>query len=352
MSVKQHIELADFENSVHSISGLTKYFDNVTIIILGANGIIGSNLAYSFYYLRKNYNITLRLQLVIRSKPSERLSMIMDEDWIDIFQCDITNFPFELPISGEFVVFHAASQASPKYYNTDPIGTILANSIGTYNILEFSKNTFCKAFLFISAGEVYGKMETNTVTESLFGPLDPMQLRSCYGEGKRCGEALCNAYHHQYGLNTYVARLFHTYGPGMRLDDSRIFADITRDILTERRIILHSDGSAVRCFAYISDVVNALLRILIHGKPGIAYNVANVSQTMSIKELSERLSFAFDLNDSPSYTNLIASNYSVSPYASLIPDISKITSIGWQPLLTVEQGFQRSINWFSNSILY
>lgn len=353
MQVREKINFDDFENGIKNISSFKNYFNNTTAIILGANGIVGSNLLLALYYARVICDINIRIVAVSRSSPSERISILLGKKDIEFFHFDISQkFP-NLNINGEFIMLHCASQASPKFYNIDPVGTILTNSVGTYNSLEFSINGDCKGFLFISAGEVYGKMDSEIVTESTFGPLDPLHLRSCYAEGKRCGEALCKAYNHQYGIETRVARLFHTYGPGLSFNDGRIFADITRDIIQKKQIILYSDGSAIRCFAYISDVVNALFRVLIFGKSGQAYNVANVDQVLSIKSLAERLSICFGLSDSPKYIKRdINSNYATSPYSALIPDVSKVKSLGWHPLINVEQGFARTIDWYHNQLIY
>lgn len=353
MRIREKISFEDSHNCSENISPFKDYFENTTVIILGANGIVGSNLLYSLHRARIIYNIKIRLIAISRSSPSDRISLLLSENDIEYFKSDISQGIPDIDIKGECIILHCASQASPKFYNIDPIGTILTNSIGSYNSLEFAVKNKCKGFLFISAGEVYGKMESEIVTESTFGPLDPMHLRSCYAEGKRCGEALCKAYNHQYGIETKVARLFHTYGPGITFDDGRIFADITRDIIQKEQIILHSDGSAIRCFAYISDVINALYRILIIGESGRAYNVANIEQTLSIKSLAERLSISFGLSNSPIYVKReTSSKYATSPYSALIPDVTDIQSLGWKPLVNVEQGFSRTINWYFDKLVY
>ena len=142
-------------------------------------------------------------------------------------------------------IVHAASQASPKYYGTDPVGTLSANVLGTYHLLNLAATHRVEAFLFFSSGEVYGQVapERIPIRETDYGYLDPTDVRSCYGESKRMGETMCVAWAHQFGVPAKIVRPFHTYGPGMRLDDGRVFADFVADIVHDRDIVLKSDGA-------------------------------------------------------------------------------------------------------------
>lgn len=172
-------------------------------------------------------------------------------------------------------ILHAASQASPKYYGSDPVGTLNANVLGTNNLLKLALQKEVENFLFFSSGDVYGQVEEDQVPtkETDFGAVDPMDLRNCYTESKRMGENMCISWHHQYGVPVKIVRPFHTYGPGMSLNDGRVFADFVSDIIHNTNIVLNSDGSATRGFCYLADAVKGFFTVLLKGRNGEAYNV-------------------------------------------------------------------------------
>jgi UDP-glucuronate decarboxylase len=231
-------------------------------------------------------------------------------------------------------VIHAAAQASPIFYKTDPAGTIMPNVIGTFHLLnrvrDFSPD--CKGFLFFSSGEAAM-------------PIDPLDPRSCYGESKRMGETMCVAWANQFRVPAKIARITHTYGPGMKLDDGRVFADFTRDILNGGPIVLHSDGLAKRCFCYLADATVAFFTVLLKGEVAQAYNVANPDAEVSIKELAERLARLFNLKIEQS-ERIVASTskvYMPSNDQGTAPSIDKIAALGWKPTTGIEEGFERTV---------
>jgi nucleoside-diphosphate-sugar epimerase len=221
-------------------------------------------------------------------------------------------------------IIHAASQASPSVYLTDPVGTLLPNTVGTNLLLKASRN--CRGFLFFSSG-------------SAALPPDPLDPRACYSESKRMGETMCAAYHRQFNLPAKIVRISHTYGPGMRLDDGRVFADFTRDILRGGPIVLRSDGLAYRPFLYLAEATIAFFTVLLKGEPAKAYNVANPAAYMSIRELADRLAARFRLaTDPPSLSTYVSAPPAIPP-----PDISDLNALGWNPHVTVEEGFSRTV---------
>ena len=129
--------------------------------------------------------------------------------------------PIHLALPHHFII-HAASQASPKYYGVDPVGTLSANVLGTMHLLDLARHHPVISFLYFSSGEVYGETASVPTKESDYGYLDPTSVRSCYAESKRMGENMCVSYHKQYDVPAKIVRPFHTYGPGMKLDDGRV----------------------------------------------------------------------------------------------------------------------------------
>lgn len=228
-----------------------------------------------------------------------------------------------IPFEYDFVI-HAASPASPRFYKTNPVETLLANTRGTENMLRCCHKG--SKFLYFSSGD------------AAHCP-DPLDVRSCYGESKRMGEVMCTAWKEQFGVDTKIARISHTYGPGMKMDDGRVFADFVRDIRNGGPIVMHSDGSAVRPFCYLADATIAFFTILLKGKG--AYNVANPYENVSIRELAERLSKEFGVGIE--YRNRTDSNYIPSKITGPAPDISALENMGWKPATSVEEGFRRTV---------
>jgi len=233
------------------------------------------------------------------------------------------------PLSRRYdYIIHAASQASPRFYQTDPVGTLSANTLGTANMLEVARRSASKGFLFFSSGDAAY-------------PINPTKVRSCYSESKRMGETMCVAWANQFGVPAKIVRISHTYGPGMKLDDGRVFADFTRDIVNGGPIVLHSDGSAERPFLYVSEATTAFFTVLLKGKVAEPENVANPYQFMKISELADRLATTFGMRVERRERQ--DSAYAVSPLPGVKPPIGRLIQLGWHPEITVEEGFWRTV---------
>ena len=208
------------------------------------------------------------------------------------------------------------------------------------------KNNPIESFLYFSSGEVYGKVSDaiEFVSETDYGYLDSMNVRSCYGESKRAGETICVSYMHQYGLPVKVVRPAHTYGPGMDLNDGRVFADFVRSIVNTQNIVMNSDGSATRTFCYLSDATLAFFKILLQGKNGEAYNMTNPTCEISILELAEKLIHLFpDKNLKVVKKKQFPTGYIVSQNVGHTMSIEKLQQLNWKPEVDIENGFCRTI---------
>jgi UDP-glucuronate decarboxylase len=175
-----------------------------------------------------------------------------------------------------------------------------------------------------------------------------MNVRACYGESKRMGEAMCAAWAAQYGLHASVVRPFHTYGPGMALDDGRVFADFVADVVAGRDIVLNSDGAALRPFCYIADATLGFLSVLLKGASGEAYNVGNPHAELSIRALASLLAGLYPERAIGTRFNVPAAGdaYLKSPIERSCPSIAKIAALGWAPSTGAAEGFRRTIDSF------
>ena len=232
---------------------------------------------------------------------------------------------------------------------TSTVDLLKPNCIGTYNLLNLAKEKNIKGLLFLSSGEVYGALcpRKDPYTENDFGPMDPMDTRSCYGESKRMGENMCRSFYEQYDVPTKVVRIAHTYGPTLDLEgDQRVMSDFVKCIVENRNIELKTDGSAERMFCYIVDAVDALIKILIKGTPGDVYNMYNNKELLSIRELANKLVKLFPEKKLKVVFNIgnHQKSYLENPVVkSAVMSTDKLNKLGWQPRYDVEDGFKRTV---------
>lgn len=319
-----------------------------TILISGASGFLPAYLVYTLMALNteRGAGITVIALVRNREKAMQRFGPWLQDPQFYLLVQDVSEpIGWEKPVD---YVIHAASQASPKFYGSDPVGTLKANILGTMNLLELAKRQGAKRFLFFSSSEVYGAVPEEKIptAENDFGFVDPTQVRACYAESKRMGETICISWMHQFGIPVVIVRPFHTYGPGMDLNDGRVYADFIANMVRGEDITMKSNGQAVRAFCYISDATLAFFKVLLNGKAGHAYNVGNDAGVSSIIDLAQRLIALFPekklkINHYPS-TN--ENGYISSLVSRNVPNIAKIKSLGWQPVTDIETGFSRTIS--------
>jgi UDP-glucuronate decarboxylase len=328
-------------------------FSGKTVLVSGANGFLPAYMVETLLYLNETRTEEKVKVLGIvrnRDRALARFAKYSQRSDLQLIVQDICQ-PVLLEEKIDYII-HAASQASPKYYGKDPVGTLSPNIIGTYYLLELARKNKIDGFLFFSSSEVYGTLNEDQIPtrEDYYGYVDPANVRSCYAESKRMGETMCVSWHHQYKVPVKIVRPFHTYGPGMRLDDGRVFADFAYDIVNDRDIVMKSDGSASRAFCYLADAVTGFFCVLLKGNNGEAYNVSNDNCQIRIIDLAAILVSLFPekglkvIRDEES----IKEGYLKSKISQTCPDITKIKGLGWEPKYSIEDGFKRTIR----SLLY
>ena len=325
-------------------------FKNKTILISGINGFLASYLAFTFLHLNEKYNTNCivigvaRNRKKLESKFGDLLNR-KDFKYIVADVCEKINIDQKI----DFII-HAASQSSPKYYSIDPVGTLNANVLGTNNLLLLAKENNIDSFLYFSSGEVYGDVDDSMVPtkEDQYGYLNPLDYRSCYAESKRLAETMCISWLHQFNIPVKIVRPFHTYGPGIDLNDGRVYADFVSDILNNRDIILKSKGTKRRAFCYISDATKGFLSVLIKGINGKAYNVGNSNEEVSIFDLAQNLCTLFPEKKLKVVIaeNLKNIDYIESPIKRNCPDTSSINNLGWFATTSINEGFKRTVKSF------
>lgn len=321
-------------------------FRGKTILISGANGFLPAYMVETLLHLKvKRVIDDVRVIALVRDKKraEAKFAHHIDNPSLTFIVQDVSE-PIIIKEKIDFII-HAASQASPKYYGTDPVGTLMANVYGTRNMLDLAHRNKIESMLNFSSGEVNGNVQGHErLKEDDYGYIDICNVRSCYAESKRMGETMCVSWCHQHHVPVKSVRPFHTYGPGMLLDDGRVFADFVGNIVRGEDILIHSDGNAVRAFCYLSDATSAFFTLLLKGEPGRSYNVGNPSQSISIKELAITLTNIYPEKNLKVQFDIPKSNYLQSTVAINSPNIDRMMSLGWHPSTDIKTGFKRTID--------
>lgn len=242
-------------------------------------------------------------------------------------------------------IFHAASNTHPKAYSADPIGTITTNILGTYNLLEYGAMHGCERFLFASSVEIYGENrgDADTFDESYLGYIDCNTMRAGYPESKRCGEALCQAYIAQKGMDIVIPRLSRTYGATLLPTDTKAISQFIHKGVAGENIVLKSEGNQLYSYSYVADAVAGVLYCLLYGENGEAYNVADAGSDIALKDLAKIVAdyagkkVVFELPDAKE-----AAGYSTATKAVL--DVAKLRGLGWSAHYDMKEGLTRTMD--------
>ncbi len=264
-------------------------FKNSTILITGANGMIASYMIYTLMMLNDRFNYGIRIVGLVRNveKAKKHFKNLSTRKDLAFIVSDITK-PLDIKGNIDYII-HAASQASPAQFVSDPVGTLKVNTMGTIHLLELAVEKKCRGFLYTSTREIYGENnDKEKVSENDYGYLDPLQVRSCYPEGKRVSETLCMSYEKQFGLPCKIVRIGHTYGYGMDLYDGRVIADLTKCAVLGEHIVLKSQGTKQMAITYIPDTVKAIFQVFLKGTDNV-YNISNEDAVVSIKQIAQHL---------------------------------------------------------------
>lgn len=314
-------------------------FKNKTFLITGGTGLIGSSFIEVLLKLnKKGYNC--KIYCICRNIDFAKKRFLPDNNLIFI-KHDISK---ELNIDDHFdYILHLASNTQPKKYAEEPVETILTNILGLQNVLNLADiNT---RVLFTSSCEIYGenRNDIDSFTEDYCGYINCNTLRAGYTEGKRCSEALCQAYIKQFNKDIVIARLARLYGPSILKNDTRAINQFLNKALNNEDVILKSEGKQEYSFLYSMDAVSGLFTILLKGKTGEAYNVSDEKSDITLKELAyliakeKNVKVKFEL---PS--ELEKSGYSVVMKSKL--DNSKLKSLGWSANYNIKTGIKNTIS--------
>ena len=303
------------------------------ILITGGAGFIGS--ALSKRLLREGDEIWCLDNL--STGHIDNITDLMEHPQFHFVNRDITE-TVDIPVEQ---IYNLACPASPWHYQKDPVHTAKTCFLGALHVLELAKK-YNAVVLQTSTSEIYGDPLVHPQTEEYKGNVNPIGIRSCYDEGKRIAETLFFDYARQYGTNIRVVRIFNTYGPNMAPNDGRVVSNFIIQALKGERITIYGEGSQTRCFCYVDDMVEALIRMMNNSK-GFAgpVNLGNPVE-MTVTELAEKIIRLTDSSSSLEYRELPQDDPTRRK-----PDISLAKKmLGWGPKVSLEDGLKETISYF------
>lgn len=307
-----------------------------TVLITGGAGFIGSHLCDKL--ILENFKVVC-LDNFITGTPANVKHLLKCNDFKLIKQ-DVSKY---INVKGKVhFVLHFASLASPCDYLRFPIQTLKTGSLGTHNALGLAKAKKAK-FLLASTSEVYGDPMVHPQTESYWGNVNPVGVRSCYDESKRFAEALTMAYHRKHGIDTKIVRIFNTYGERMRINDGRVVPNLIYQALKNKPMTIYGKGNQTRSFCYVSDLVEGIFRLM-HSDMHTPVNLGNPRE-FTILELANLITKHVNTK-----SKIVFKPLPQDDPRQRKPDISLAkATLDWYPKIDLKEGLKKTILWFGKA---
>lgn len=334
---------------IQYLSGLEIPWDKLSgsnVMITGATGMIGS--CFIDTLIKKNeFGLNCKIYAVGRNqaKAKNRFEYCWNDDNFYFVEADVNQVIPNVNENKIDYIVHLASNTHPVAYASYPVETIMTNVIGTQHLFDLAKRCNAKRVVFASSNEIYGENRGDVVffDEDYCGYINSNTLRAGYPESKRCGEALCQAYKKQYGIDVVIPRFTRTYGPTMLLDDTKAVSQFIKNGVKGEDIVLKSTGNQYYSYTYVADAVSGLLTIMLLGKSGEAYNIADEKSDIMLKDLAKYIADITKVKVVYAVPDEIESaGFSVVTKAQLTG--SKLNKIGWSARYDVYKGISRTIS--------
>jgi UDP-glucuronate decarboxylase len=308
------------------------------ILVTGGAGFIGSHLVER---LLSQGNEVLCLDNFFTGSK-DNIVHLLDHKYLEVIRHDVIE-PILLEVDE---IYNLACPASPVHYQYNPVKTVKTNVMGMINMLGLAKRTKAKIFQ-ASTSEVYGDPEQHPQTESYWGHVNPIGIRSCYDEGKRIAETLCMDYHRQNGVRVKLIRIFNTYGPRMAINDGRVVSNFIVQALQNKPITVYGEGQQTRSFCYVDDLVEGFIRMMDNTPddyPG-PVNLGNPGE-FTIMELAEKV---IQLTGSSSKIEKLP--LPPDDPTQRRPDISLAKEkLNWEPTIMLNEGLKKTIAYFDEKL--
>ncbi|MES9960104.1 MAG: UDP-glucuronic acid decarboxylase family protein [Sedimenticola sp.] len=307
------------------------------ILVTGGAGFLGSHLCERL--VGDGHDVICLDNFFTGTK--DNVAHLMDSPHFELLRHDVT-FPLYVEVDE---IYNLACPASPIHYQHDPVQTTKTSVHGAINMLGLAKRTRA-TIMQASTSEVYGDPEVHPQTEDYWGRVNPIGVRSCYDEGKRCAETLCFDYRRQHNMNIKVARIFNTYGPRMHPNDGRVVSNFIVQALSGDPITIYGDGNQTRSFCYVDDLIEGFVRLM--GSPDEFTGPVNLGNPgeFTIRELAEKV---IEMTNSKS--ELVYKELPHDDPRQRQPDITLAKrELGWEPLKKLEEGLEKTIPYFDQFV--
>lgn len=307
------------------------------ILVTGGAGFIGSHLCERL--LNDGNDVICLDNFLTGSKKN--VEHLIGNKYFELVRHDVI-MPFYAEVDE---IYNLACPASPVHYQVNPIKTIKTSVMGAINMLGLAKRTGAK-ILQASTSEVYGNPKVHPQPETYWGNVNPLGSRSSYDEGKRCAESLFMSYYHQNKVKIKIARIFNTYGPKMRLNDGRVVSNFIIQALRNQPLTVYGDGSQTRCFQYVSDLVDGLVKLM--NTDDLCVGPVNIGNTneFAVRELAEKI---IDLTNSCS--TIVFEDLPEDDPVQRKPDIRLAQKmLGWNALISLDEGLNETIQYYKTKI--
>lgn len=307
------------------------------VLVTGGSGFIGSHLCTRLI----NTGCDVLCVDNLYSGEKDNIAHLLESPYFEFVRHDVT-FPFYAEVDE---IYNLACPASPIHYQRDPVQTTKTSVHGAINMLGLAKRTGAK-ILQASTSEVYGDPEVHPQTENYWGNVNPIGIRSCYDEGKRCAETLFMDYNRQHKVKTKIVRIFNTYGPRMHPNDGRVVSNFIVQAIQNQDITIYGDGTQTRSFCYVDDLIDGLLKMMATDDDVLGpINLGNPVE-QSVGTLAEKIVAMAQSNSRITHQDIPQDDPKRRK-----PDITEASRLlGWTPSIELEFGLRQTIEYFRSKV--
>lgn len=336
---------ATYQNDLVAVQAVIPHLEQLVhkkILITGATGLIGSCVVDFLMTLNDTRQAENQIYIgaLNYEDASGRFGNLLNREDLTYLEYNAL-YEIRFDIAFDYII-HAASLASPELYVTKPVETMLCNLMGLQKLLEYSKERSVEKLLYISSSEVYGNKEGNEPYKiNEYGYLDILGERASYPSAKRASETLCASYAREYGVNTYIVRPGHVYGPTATKGDKRASSQFFREVIAGQDIVMKSAGAQLRSYCYVVDCVSAMITVLLNGEVCFPYNIGNINSNISIRKLAELIAECSGkkvMFENPTDAEKAAFNMMQNSCL----DVSEIYKLNWHGMFDAQMGIEHT----------
>ncbi len=309
------------------------------ILITGATGALARYIVHSLMEIWKRTNDgDAKVIILCRSREKAAKCFgeyLTDSRFVVLEGCVETKIEYE---DGIDYIFHGAGYSATKYFSTNPVEIISANTVGTYNLLQLAAEKKVKGFVFFSSCAVNGVLKTDYYT---YTGIDPVQSKNCYILGKQIGENMCVSFLEEYQVPAKIVRIGYSYGPYVDMDDGHLYSDFIRSIIRGEDLVIKGDGQKYLGCCYVTDAVRAFFKVLLEGRAGVPYVMRNQIEVKTLEGIAKLLTEEAFPDRKLHYRCEQKPQGETEKFVPIMPKL--LMDMGWSPRVSLLDGFRRTV---------